>query len=49
MRMNFDNMRFFKMNREERGRCLDVIITYFRLHVPNFPEMKSLSVLKALF
>ena len=49
MRMNFDNMRFFKMNREERGQCLDVIITYYRLHVPNFPEMKSLSVLKTLF
>ena len=49
MRMNFDNMRLFKMNREERNQCLDVIVNYYRLHVPGFPEMKSLAVLKSLF
>lgn len=49
MRMNFDNMRFFKMNRTERGLCLDVITHYYRLHVPGFPELKSLAVLKSLF
>lgn len=49
MRMNFDNMRLFKMNREERNQCLDVIVNYYRLHVPGFPELKSLAVLKTLF
>lgn len=48
-RMNFDNMRLFRMNREERNRCLDVIMTYYRLHVPNFPELRSLKVLRELF
>ena len=47
--MNFDNMRLFKMNREERNQCLDVIVNYYRLHVPGFPELKSLAVLKTLF
>lgn len=49
MRMNYDTMRLFGMNRMQRGRCLEVICDYYRLHVPEFPEMKSLSVLKELF
>lgn len=48
-RMNFDNMRLFRMSREDRNRCLDVIMTYYRLHVPNFPELRSLEVLRELF
>lgn len=48
-RMNFDNMRLFRISREERNRCLDVIMTYYRLHVPNFPELRSLDVLRELF
>lgn len=49
MRMNFDNMHLFKMSRDDRNRCLDVIIAYYRLHVPNFPELRSLKVLRELF
>lgn len=49
MRMTFDNMHLFKMSRADRGRCLEVIVSYYRLHVPNFPEMKSLAVLRSLF
>lgn len=48
-RMNFDNMRLFRMSREDRNRCLDVIMTYYRLHVPGFPELRSLEVLRELF
>lgn len=48
MRMSFDNMRFFRMNHEERNRCTEVILKYYRLHVPVFPELKSFEVLKAL-
>lgn len=49
MRMNYDTMHLFAMNRNERNRCVDVMIEYYRLHLPDFPEMKSLSVLKELF
>lgn len=49
MRMTFDNMRLFRMSREERNLCTDVILSYYRLHVPGFPEMRSLDVLRELF
>ena len=47
-RMNFRNMRFFRMNRVQRRRFLDVLVLYYRLHVPEFPELKSLNVLKEI-
>ena len=49
MRMNYDTMRLFGMNRMERNRCLDIINEYYRLHLPDFPELKSLRVLQELF
>lgn len=49
MRFNYSTMRLLQLSRVERGRIVDVIIAYYRLHQPDFPEMKSLPVLKALF
>jgi DNA repair protein RecO (recombination protein O) len=49
MRMNYESMHLFKMSREERNRCIELIINYYRLHIPNFPELKSLSILQELF
>ena len=49
MRMKYDNMHLFAMNRMERNRCLDIINEYYRLHLPDFPELKSLPVLQELF
>lgn len=49
MRMRYETMHLFVMNRNERNRCLDIINEYYSLHLPDFPEMKSLSVLKELF
>lgn len=49
MRMNYDTMHLFAMSRVERMRCLMVIEQYYRLHLPDFPELKSLDVLKELF
>ena len=49
MRMNYDTMHLFAMDRAERMRCLSVIEQYYRLHLPDFPELKSLDVLKQLF
>lgn len=49
MRMNYDNMRLFKMSHADRNRCLDVITDYYRLHAADFREMKSLSILRELF
>ena len=49
MRMRYDTMHLFAMNRQERLRCLTVLNEYYSLHLPNFPELKSLEVLKELF
>lgn len=49
LRLNYTTMRLLAMTRAERNRCVDVVLAYYRLHVPAFPEMKSLAVLRELF
>ena len=39
----------FAMNRQRRGEILDFLQRYYRLHIPDFPELKSAEVLKELF
>lgn len=49
LRMNYETMHLFGMSRTERARCLTVINDYYRLHLPDFPVLKSLDVLQELF
>ena len=49
LRMNYETMHLFGMSRMERNRCLMVINDYYRLHIPDFPLLRSLDVLKELF
>lgn len=49
MRMNYETMHLFAMNRMERARCLTIINDYYQLHLPDFPVLKSLEILKELF
>jgi DNA repair protein RecO (recombination protein O) len=49
MRMNYETMHLFCMNREERARCLEIIGNYYRLHIPGLQELKSPEVLRELF
>ena len=48
-RMTFSNMGFFRFNREERNRMLDVIIGYYRLHNASIGTLRSPDILKQLF
>lgn len=48
-RMNFGTMRLFRLSGAQRSRILEAIITYYRLHLPGIPELKSLEVLRAVF
>lgn len=48
-RMNYSTMHIFRFSRSERMRILTVLNDYYRLHVPSFPELKSLDVLHELF
>ena len=49
MRMDFPTMHLFRMSHQERNRLLEVSLKYYRLHLPDFPEMKSIDVLQALY
>jgi DNA repair protein RecO (recombination protein O) len=49
MRMDFPTMRLFRLNRMDRNRIVDVLLHYYQLHIPQFPELKSLSVLQELW
>lgn len=49
MRMNYETMHLFSLSRAERTRCLTTINDYYSLHLPDFPALKSLEVLKELF
>ena len=49
MRMSYRTMNLFGMSRVERNRCLAIINDYYRLHLPEFPPLRSLDVLKELF
>lgn len=48
MRMNYNNMHLFKLSRAQRNRCIEVILFYYRIHLPEFPELKSLQVLREI-
>lgn len=49
MRMNYETMHLYTMSHTERNRCIEVMMRYYRLHIPDFPELKSLAVLRDLF
>ncbi len=49
MRMDFPTMHLYRFSRKERNRILEVLLHYYRLHIPQFPEMKSVSVLQELW
>ena len=42
-------MDLYTMSRMERNWGVEVIVVYYKLHLPGFPEMKSFAVLQELF
>ena len=49
MRMDYTTMHLFRLSRTERNRILELLLLYYRLHLPAFPELRSVSVLQELF
>ena len=49
MRMDIRSMRAVRLNGAMRRRALEIIVLYYRLHIPEFPELKSLAVLTEVF
>lgn len=48
-RMGWRNMHLFRMGRAQRNHIAELIIRFYRLHVPGMPELKSFGVLKEVF
>ena len=48
-RMSFENMSLYAFSRKERQRILELILTYYRLHLPEFGDIKSWEVVCSLF
>ena len=46
MRMDYETMHLFRLSRQERNRITDCLVEYYRHHVPGFPELRSLAVLR---
>jgi DNA repair protein RecO (recombination protein O) len=46
LRMDFSTMHLFRFSREQRQRLLEALNDYYRLHVPHFPELKSMAILR---
>lgn len=49
MRMDYPTMHLFRMSHHDRQRLLETAIRYYRLHLPDFPELKSLAVLQEVY
>ena len=49
IRMDYENMHLFRLSRVDRNRIANLILRYYRIHVPNMPDLNSLQVLSDLF
>ncbi len=49
LRSDFQSVRMLALNREQRGEFLAVLEEYYRLHIPDFPRLRSTEVLRELF
>lgn len=49
MRMDYPTMHLFQLSQQDRGRILDVLMRYYKLHLPDFPDLRSLAVLHQLW
>ena len=49
MRMNYESMRLFRLSRAERNRITELLLLYYRLHIPLMPELQSFAVVRELF
>jgi len=47
-RMNYGNMHLFGLSRSNRNTILDYLLEYYRLHVYDFPPLKSVDILRVL-
>ena len=49
LRTGYDTMHLLSLNRGLRGIYLAILTDYYRLHIPDFPQLRSTEVLRELF
>ena len=49
LRMNIRSMQAVGLNGAMRRRALEIVAQFYRLHIPELPELKSLAVLEDVF
>ena len=49
LRTGYESMHKLVLNRKLRGEYLATLSLYYRLHIPEFPELKSAAILRELF
>ncbi len=49
MRMDYSNMYSFKFGHTDRVNIINKVVEYYRLHLSDFSELKSLEILQNLF
>lgn len=48
-RINFYNMHLYKLSQSDRNILINYMLDYYRVHVYDFPEVKSLEILRELY
>lgn len=48
-RINYSTMHLLRLTRSQRARFLEVLEEYYGLHVPSFPQIKSIEILHEVF
>lgn len=46
---DYSTMRRLAMSRQQRNRATDIILEFCRLHLPQFPRLRSIDVVRELF
>lgn len=46
-RIHYGNMHRYRYSRQERALIVDYMLAYYRMHLPPFPELRSLEVLRS--
>jgi len=49
LRISYENMSLYSFSRQDRVGIINRILEYYRLHLPEFPEIKSIAVMQSLF
>jgi len=49
LQADYSSMRHITMSRQQRNRATDIVLDFCRLHLPQFPHLRSIEVVRELF